>query len=321
MTRFLLGMAIVLPFLCLVGFGKKLERIKKDRVLSKMLDTNDIVIELSIGILKLKPSRIRLELEKNTVNTDWKIKQFMEAYKKAFNLLITYLIGLLIAPAVCVGIAFVLFYKRPSNIEHTIILLTFAFEINWILCWSPVLHSVKEIRACNNLANIIDQIVYDVFTINGKTYQILLQVLIDSVVLIFNMVVLGAYIKCIQKFRPDKSQMDFLMLFATLFVYRYLIGPVIAFFIFHINEILRVKCKLFIKRSKLFFNRIIKNNTYLLFLITFVILKATELETDPQYGLRLVEAIGLLFLTDVYIDNFMSEVNSRLSNNNGPHEN
>lgn len=197
--------------------------------------------------------------------------------------------------------------KQSFKFVAKYIFLAIGFEINWIFCWSPVLHSYKRIKVIRNVAEIIDNLVLDIFYFNGKIYKFFFRLMIDCVVLLFNAFILWLYIKCVKWFLPEDIKYDFLVILCILFVYRYVISQIIAFLGFNLNVVLSEHFSTFVMRCKEYFYRLIKNNTYLLLLIFFMAIKYTALEVDAQFGLSFVEAIGALFLIDTYVDNFITD--------------
>lgn len=191
-------------------------------------------------------------------------------------------------------------------------LIIFALLGSGLYIWGLGVIPIFKSFGKNNLkkaAYFIDNIMCSFFNPSSKVSDYIIDVADEMIVLILNVILFWG---CLQIRMPifDLLQIesDLIAMTILLCVYQYAVVPVA--FLLVVNPLQKLGNKLMQRLgfnapnpSKKYVKRILKNNTYLLFLLFHFIAKYYQADPASEAGIT-VEAIGVVYLIDTYFLNW-----------------
>lgn len=177
--------------------------------------------------------------------------------------------------------------------------------LNICVLWILKLKSIFHLWGLNKLAYTIDTVVYAILSPNGKVHEFIYKISVKILLYIIDLIAFLFFFKYINIIIQQYSSVDFLIVFAELVFFQYVLGKITIFCI----------SKIYWNRGKnnhkfnnfqvllTYYNDIFKNTTYLVLLTIYIINKYLQiLSQDTTYNLILIEAIAALFLLDTYFE-------------------
>lgn len=294
-------LSIIIPYLNVFYVGIKLNEFYSDKDNMNIFDDYCLTfLKNDFDWKKLTVKKMVIELShahyKRHSPSD--IKKFISGYKKAFRTILIYIVLACASTVIwCLALWQCILHYQDSHLEFTSVLLLYGFGITWLFGLAPILNFF---RLWGWLPEKINNFVYNTIASHGKLAMILPKVAIRLAILPVNAVVFGFYVfysgVFLRQYLPDRF-ITYLLILGT---YQYILCPFYAFISYHVS-----------KRSQRkrgnegfsfeYHHAVIKNNTYLLFLLIFIGIKSIQLSGFEAYGLKMAEAMGILFLFDTYL--------------------
>lgn len=292
---------IVIPLLNVSYIGIRLNRFYSDKDNMKIFDDYCFTsLKNDFDWKKLTVKRIEAELNRAHYkkHSPRDIKKFISGYRKAFHTIICYLVFTSISTIIwCLALWQCFLHYQDAHLEFVSVLLLYGFGITWTFGIAPILNIF---RLWGWVPEKISNFVYNTIAPNGKLALFLPKIAIRLVILPINTAVFGVYVFCSGIFLKQYLSDGFILYLLIIGTYQYILCPFYAFILCQVSKKIRRK-----KGRKTFsfeyYHTIIKNNTYLLFLLIFTCIKSIQLSGFEAYGLNMVEAIGIVFLFDTYL--------------------
>lgn len=199
----------------------------------------------------------------------------------------------------------VLFLSLHNLSNSKLEICLFFCVINICILWILKLSSIFHLWGLNRLAYTIDTIINAIFSPNGKINEIIYKIYIKILLYIIDLLAFLLFFKYSNIIIQRYTNVDFLIEFAELIFYQYVLGKITSFCISKIYWKKGNNSHKFNNFQTLltYYNDIFKNTTYLVLLTIYIMSKYVQiLSLDTQYAYNLIEAIGALFLLDTYFE-------------------
>lgn len=244
-----------------------------------------------------KPKDLEDMLKKNNVATHLS-KEYARNYRKIYNSTRIYCICVVVS-AICLIIASIaLFFINRIHTDFYVLCIFFSSLFVFGVQIPPLLKSLGH-KQLTKIADALEYISYEIISPNGKISIILLEVGTHFIIFCINMFIFYGYILFFNVFSlPD----DLIISIMLLFVYQYLLLRILSWFWCVIYK--RWAAKKGERSENLRFDyvyHVMKNNTYLLFLLLYLVVKYVQIHANINFGIIAAESIAILFLFDTYI--------------------
>lgn len=278
-------------------FGKASEMLEEVWPDIKLL--NQELGKLSKNYRFLKPIR---ELTPHSLKCKIEKSKYTK-YKRGYYLFLEYQVSGFVLLAINI-VSFIIGFKYGNTDEKIlfIVLLTMNAIFLWIFKFSYILHAYGSDR----IASKLDGIVNEILATDGRIYNVIYELGIRSLLYIIGIVVFIIYYNNVINGLEKYCTIDFLIVLLVLLVFRYFVSWVIAYLV----SFLIRKISVFTNANKStnYYYTIIRNTVYLVFLTIYIVDKYIQIKLNiNQYGVEIIESIGVLFLLDTYFDNIRRE--------------
>lgn len=223
-------------------------------------------------------------------------------YKRSFHFFIWYFLSGFITIILNIIVLFLSLHNLSnSKLEICLIFCVMNICVLWIFKLSSIFH----LWGLNKLAYTIDTIVNAIFSPNGKVNEFIYKISVKILLYIIDLIAFVLFFKYSNIIIQQYFNVDFLIVFAELAFFQYVLGKMTTFCISIIywNRGKNIhKFKNF-QSLMLYYYGIFNSTTYLVLLTIYIINKYVQiLSQDTTYNLILIEAIGALFLLDTYFE-------------------
>ena len=297
MIYYILGL-MVFPIMNMLVFSIKVKQYRYNRnnrrvfkkIAHEFIDTSSFF---------LNPKSVEEAVKKNKSNIATHLSdEFIKNYRKLYNAIWHYCVGIVISMLFLIIALVSLFFIDRVHIDIYLlyILLSGLFVLG---IEAPFVFRFLGSKQLTKIADILDRISYEVISPEGTINSFLLEISTQIIIFSINLLVFLLYVSVLNKLSIPK---DLIIIVFVLFVYQYLLLRVFSYCLYKIFK--GYLSKQNIQVSNLNFSYIyhtMKNNTYLLLLIFYLITKYIQVYENTEFGVVMAESIGILFLFDTYI--------------------
>ena len=292
--------AILIPIVNVLLFALSIQRFiskrNNKRVLHKL---NDEIVQRLFPLPKLRD--IQEIVRKNNIAGHLE-NELVKSYKRVYYSFCIYLVGIIFSIALW-GTCLLLFILGFNNahISFHIICIFVAAILIWILEVSPLLNHFDN-KVVRKMTNAIDCICYECISPNGKICVALVKLGTSVIILILNLFLFYGYIQLTMfLFNFFVFEQNLLSILIMLCFYQYFFIHVLAYVIYGIYYYWKNKKRQPLNLNPKYLYAMLKNNTYLLFLVFYLMCKYVQIYLVLNYGIEMIEATALLYLIDTYI--------------------
>ena len=293
---------VIIPFINTFYLAVTLNRLYSDKKFIKILDDyGNQIMKDGFGWKKLTGWSVE-----RTLNTDLYYKrytssvrkEFIHSYKKLDRTIRGFLLSAVTTALIWfISLLLSLYYYRLIPLDFILVLLLFGFGITWVMQIAPVL---RFLRLWGTFPEKINELAYNIIGSNGMLSKTMPKIAVRIALLVVNAFVFAVYLpKALDFMDLHISVPPFLELIIVLCLYQYIICRIVALITCCVLKKMRKKQNAPIQSFEYYYATI-KNNTYFLFLLLFIIVKSIQVDGWDTYGRNMAEAIGILFLLDTY---------------------
>ena len=245
-----------------------------------------------------KPKNLEDILKKNNVATHLS-KEFVKDYRKIYNSIRIYCICVVISVIFLIIASIALFFINQIHTDFYLLCIFFSGMFVLGVQTPPLLKSLGH-KQLTKIADILEYISYETISPDGKISVIFLEIGTQFIIFCVNMLIFDGYILFLNIFSLPN---DLIISIVLLFIYQYLLLRILSWFWCAIYRRWVAKTNVqFVNLNFDYVYRIMKNNTYLLFLLFYLIAKYVQIHANTNFGIVASESIAILFLFDTYID-------------------
>lgn len=295
--------SFVIPFVDLFLLSKKLNKFQE--IASSINANYDRIKQLDESALKylfnsLSPKEIRKHFEKSCADTTT-VNYIMTSYKKVYNYFLWYfVIGFLLAFLNIIMLILYINYCTNDSLWFGITVSIMNIFILWIFKISPIIHYL----GFNRFATAVDNIAFDVISPNGKLNDLIYRTVLKFTLYIVDLAIFAVLYKYSNMILKQHITINLFVIGLELILYQYFFGKLISFLFGKIYiKFTKAKRKYIWNNFYSYCYNVFKNTSYLVFLSIYVLNKYVQLASgDTSYNSSLIEAIGIVFLIDTYIE-------------------
>ena len=292
--------AILIPIANVILLAASVQQFtnkrNNNRVLRKL---NDEIVQRSFPLPK--PTDIQEIVRKNNI-TGHLENEFVKSYKRVYCSVRIYLAGIILSIALWVICSLLLIFGvNNAHIDFHIMCIFIATILIWILEVSPLLNLFGG-KVVRKVTNVIDCICYEYISPNGKINVALVKFGTSVIILISNLFLFYGYVQFTMfVFKFFVVEKNLLSILIMLCFYQYVFIHILAYVIYGIYYCWKNKKGQPLNLNPKYLYAMLKNNTYLLFLVFYLIVKYVQIYSISNYGIEMIESIALLYLIDTYI--------------------
>lgn len=292
---------IVLPFLNLWHVVRKLECFYSNRKNMKIFeDFCNTSLKNNLQWNKLTAKAVTKEME-NAHYLRYASRnrsKFIDSYRKTYHAIILYCVFILTSAVVWIfALGLNILLHEKVHLEFTSVLLLYGFGVTWKIGVAPLLNAFQ---LWGWLPEKIDIFTYNIIGPYGKLAMTLPKITVRLAILPINAIVFASFAYYASAFLMRYLSVDFFMFIIIFWTYQYVVCPIYAFITYYLTKKRREQ-KRKIVLSLEYYRAVIKNNTYFLFLIIYIFIKYMQIFEIDEYWVSMVEAIGIIFLFDTYL--------------------
>ena len=282
---------IIVPIINVVYFANTSYKYLSNRNNSRVF--NQIAHEFKDENRFLPKSKdIQCILQRNNIASHL-CNEFLRNYKKLYITTKLYFFGVISSAVFIVGYILSLLFITYRRIDLLLMCLTFSSMLVFGLQLPPIIKTVGNTRL-SKVADIMGRICYEIISPDGLIYYWIFEIYKQFLIFVVNVLLFGT---CVFIFDALKIQKNLFSTVTFLFLYQYFIIRFVAYFF----NIIARKTKQYHWSNFIYVYCTMKNNTYLLFLLFYLLIKYVQIHVQVEFGTVLAESIGILFLFDTYI--------------------